>query len=477
MFKRLFTLFMAVILVVLMLISVFSYISIRDIMINSRMAELKKEAREIAYLAGQSQYRVYFNQVPQEMLLQWKATQVYEEFGAYIAVVDRQGRIRENMPTVSHNDPDFAAALSETDVKGMLRTALGGQDVQVQTAFPGSDGLVFIVAVPWIENEQVLGAVFIHTSAQIIRASYESLFWQVLVVMLIAALISSVAVFWYVRRITKPLTGMAAAARQMTLGDFNARAEQSSLKEVDELAQAFNLMVAKLSELEDSRKEFVANVSHELRSPLTSIRGYIEGMRDGVIPEAEHRRYLDIVSEETLRLSKLIANLLDLSRLEQEDDALHLTNFDINEEIRRVLILKMNDIEKKGIEPGIELTDAPLWAYADRDRIQQVLVNLLDNAVKFTHRGGKIAVSAEDMGNDIFVTITDDGEGILAEDREHIFDRFYTADKAHTAGKGTGLGLSICKRIMAQHGKPLTLLETDTGASFRFTLQKGEPQK
>ena len=477
MFKRLFSLFMAVILVMLLLISVFSYISIRDIKINSRMAELKKEAREIAYLAGQTHYTRFFNQSPQETLLQWKATQVYEEFGAYIAVVDRQGRLYANMPTVSQNDPDFAAALNNTDIMGMLMTALGGKDMQVQTTFPGSDGLVFMVAVPWIENEQVLGAVFIHTSAQIIKASYESLFTQVLVVMLIAALVSSIGVFWYVRRITRPLTGMAAAAGQMALGDFNVRAETAGLREVDELALAFNIMAEKLSELEQSRREFVANVSHELRSPLTSIRGYIEGLRDGVIPENEHSRYLGIVSEETLRLSKLITDLLNLSRLEQEEDVRHDAVFDINEVIRRVLILKMNDIEKKSIEPDIRLTDEPLFAYADRDRIEQVILNLLDNAVKFTHAGGMVLIGAEDANGEILVTVKDNGAGISPEDREHIFERFYTADKAHTAGKGTGLGLSICKRIMDRHGKTLTLLPSETGACFQFTLAKGEIQK
>ncbi len=477
MFKRLFSLFMAVILVVLLLISAFSYVTIRNMKIDSRMAELKKEAREIAYIAGQSHYTKFLGQTTQESLLQWKATQVYEEFGAYIAVVDRQGRLYVNMPIVSQNDPDFAAALNDTDMMGMLRTALEGQDVQVQTTFPGTDGLVFMVAVPWIENEQVLGAVFISTNAQIIKASYESLFTQVLVVMLVAALISSIGVFWYVRRITKPLTSMATAAGQMAMGDFMVRAEIGGLEEVDELAQAFNIMVEKLSEIENSRREFVANVSHELRSPLTSIRGYIEGMRDGVIPESEHGKYLTIVSEETQRLAKLITDLLNLSRLEQEDAALNCVTFDINEVIRRVLILKMNDIDLKAIEPQIELTDEPLWVLADQDRVQQVMVNLLDNAIKFTPANGAIGITAQEHAKEISVTVWDDGEGILPQDREHIFDRFFTANKAHTAGKGTGLGLSICKRIMEQHGKTIKLLPTHSGAAFQITLAKGDNPK
>lgn len=478
MFARLFSLFMAVILFVLVLISVFTYYTIRDMRINSRMDELKKEAREIAYLASQTRITSLLGrQSASELLLNWKVEQVYKEFGAYIAVVDRQGRLLENIQTVSQNDPDFKTALDGKEMTNMLLAALNGRDVQLQTTFPGTNDPVFIVAVPWVEEQTVLGAVFIHTSAQVIHASYESLIWQVFAVMMISAVLCGLVVFFYVRRITRPLTFMATAAGQMAKGDFEVRLETASLKEVDELAEAFNIMAQKLGELEDSRREFVANVSHELRSPITSIRGYIEGMRDGTLPPSEHSQYLTIVSDETKRLTKLISDLLSLSRMEQRDAPLNPTHFDISELIRRVLIRRMNDIDHKDLEMDIQLPEEPLFALADQDRIEQVLTNLLDNAIKFTPDGGKLTIILEDIGKDISVTVSDTGEGILPDDREHIFERFFTADRAHTAGKGTGLGLSICKHIMDLHGKTIALLPGKEGASFRITLSKGELAK
>lgn len=481
MFARLFSLFMAVILLVLILMSVFTYWTVRDIRVNSRMDELKKEAREIAYLASQTRYpyfsQYFTQQSPSEQLLQWKATQVYNTFRAFIAVVNRQGQKLDNIPFITQSDPDFAVALDEKDINRLLLMACQGQEVYIRTESAQLGGLVFIVAVPWIENDQVLGAVFIHTSAQVIEASYASLIWQVLAAMGLAAMISGLLIFWYVKRLTRPLTGMAGAAKRMAQGDFSVRAENSRVNEIDELAQSFNFMAEKVGELEASRREFVANVSHELRSPITSISGYIEGMRDGTIPGDEQHKYLRIVSDETRRLSKLISDLLSLSRMEQKDAALRLTAFDINELIRRVLIRRMNDIDRKALEMDVRMPEEALIVHADADRIEQVIVNLMDNAIKFTREHGRITLETQDIGKEITVTVSDNGEGILPGDREHIFERFYTADKAHTAGKGTGLGLSICRVIMEQHGKSIALLPAEEGAAFRIFLDKGEMGK
>jgi len=487
MFARLFRLFMSVILFALILMSVFSYFTIRDLRINSRMDELKKEAREIAYLASLTRDTAYpgapvkygavfsFSQVPSaNTLLQWKARQVYEEFRAYIVVVNRQNQILQNIQTVSQDDPDFAAALNMREIHTMLQSARMGKEMQTQTTFPGSNGPVFIVAVPWIEKDLVVGTVFIHTPAQVIQASYASLLHQVLMVTVIAAAISGFLVFWFVKRITRPLTGMAAAAARMSQEDFTVRAEPSAVPEIDEVAQAFNIMVERLAELETSRREFVANVSHELRSPITSIRGYIEGLRDGTIAKEETGKYLDTVSSETKRLSKLIADLLNLSHMEQSAFTLTPARFDINELIRRVLISFMNDIDRKQLQPDIRLPEEAIYVYADPDRIEQVIINLLDNAVKFSHEKGMITVETRDDGLEVEVTISDTGEGILPDDMEHIFERFYTADKAHTAGKGTGLGLSICKSILKLHGKAISAIPKQNGAAFRFTLSRGD---
>ena len=248
--------------------------------------------------------------------------------------------------------------------------------------------------------------------------------------------------------------------------------EKQGDPELRELSGAFNTMTRKLQGVETSRREFVANVSHELRSPITSIKGFAEGMADGVIPAEEQPKYLRLVADESKRLSGLIDDLLALSRLERDDAKPEMTVFDVNEMLRRAVIRRMNDLEAKKIDVSCEFEEDSCMVKADSDRIEQVVINLLDNAIKFTPEGGKISLESAAKDGIAEITVRDSGCGIAPEDREKIFDRFFTADRAHTAGKGTGLGLSICKRIMEMHGQSIRLLDTEEGAAFRFTLQK-----
>jgi len=477
MFARLFSMFLAVILAVMGAISLMFYLTVRDQRINVRMEELKKEAREIAYLASQTHYtmpnRFLMQESDTDKYIEWKAQSVYQDFGAYIMVVDRQGRLSWNLSTLYQNNPDFTQMLNMEEIFQALYKVLQGQEIQLRADVPGAEGgPMFIVGVPWVQAGQVLGAAFIHTPAQIIEAEYADLAWQVGLVTLAASLTAALAVFVYVKKITRPLTAMAGAAGAMAKGDFDVRAPESRVKEIDELAVSFNAMAGQLSQLEDSRREFVANVSHELRSPMTSIQGFVEGMADGTIPPEEHPRYLAIVSDEIRRLSKLVTDLLALSRMEKKDAKLNYRDFDICELLRRVLIRRMNDVDRKGINIDAEFAEDTLMVTADPDRIEQVAVNLIDNALKFTPQGGEIAIRCAERGSEIAVTVADNGAGILPQDREHIFERFYTGNKAHTAGKGTGLGLSICLRIMEQHGQTICLLPTEEGAAFEFTLKK-----
>ena len=223
---------------------------------------------------------------------------------------------------------------------------------------------------------------------------------------------------------------------------------------------------------EERRREFVANVSHELRSPITAISGYVEGMRDGTIGQEDYPQYLTIVSDETTRLKNLIGDLLKLSRLEKDDAALNKTNFDICELLSRVLLHRTGDLEAKKMDVECDFAPEPCMVNADESRIEQVAVNLLDNAIKFTPDGGVIRMSVRVNQGICTVIVQDNGVGISPEDRPHVFERFYTADKAHTSGKGTGLGLSICQRIMEMHGQKITLMDTgdEAGAAFAFTL-------
>ena len=476
MFKRIFSLFMAVILLVTVVLASICWMTLRDQQINARLEELKKEAREIAFLAGQSSSSSvsgYLFGGGQSWLkyLNWKATTVYDDFGAYILVVDRLGRRMDNMKAAYVEDPAFVESLNGKEISQAMVKVLGGEEIAVRAMVGGAP--TFTVGVPFVQQDAVLGAVFIQTKAQSIEGGTAGLVWQVAAVALAALALAGLCAFVYVRSILKPLKQVTTAAGRMADGDFAARVEVSGgTPEVEELSRAFNTMADKLGETESSRREFVANVSHELRSPITSISGFVQGMEDGTIPLEEHGHYLSVVSEETRRLSKLIGDLLALSRLERDDAALTLSDFDICEMLRRAIIRRMNDLEARHMEVACEFEADSMLVHADSDRIEQVVVNLLDNAIKFTPDGGHIVLKCRAEKNLCLVTVADDGTGILPEDRSRVFERFFTADRAHTAGKGTGLGLSICQRILQMHGQQIRLEDTTIGAAFTFTLEK-----
>ncbi len=474
MFDRLLALFMVVILLVALIGGAFSVFSIRSSMVDSRMEGLLMQAREIAFLASQVEDTVlndYLNLQSESMnYLQWKAASVYRDYNAYILIVDRNGRVRDNMQSALQSSPDILNNLNADDVAEALKRVLSGEEVV--TTLRDSHGPVFTVAVPYVQHNSVLGAVFIHTSAQIIEAEYHGMLLQIAVGFALASLAAIAGTAFYARGIVHPLTVITNAAEEMSRGRLSTRAEVTGVNEVRQLAGAFNVMAEKLEQVEESRKEFVANVSHELRSPVTSIHGFVEGMLDGTIPQAESPRYLQIVYDETNRMKRLIADLLQLSRMDKGVTKLNLEDFDVNELIRRVIIGRMADMEEKQLDMQLDFAQEPCFVQADKDKISQVLHNIVDNALKFIVEKGRLTISTALLHDNIVaVTIENDGEPISPHDREHLFERFYKVDKAHTSGQGTGLGLSICKQIMDLHGQQLEVLPLETGAGFRFTLQ------
>ena len=368
------------------------------------------------------------------------------------------------------DNPDFAKTLDGKDIMDALRRVLAGEEIDLHVNVDGND--YFTVGVPFVQASMVLGAVFMQTPAQVIEAGAAGLLLPVIGVAAAVSLFAGLVLFLILRQVLRPLNRLTDAARAMAEGDFAVRVPQEkSTREVEELSAAFNSMADELSQVEDSRREFVANVSHELRSPITAISGYIEGMRDGVIPPEEQDKYLSIVSDESKRLSHLIGELLALSRLERDDAAIECTDFDICDLLERVFLRRTGDLEKHGMDIDCDFDPEPCFVHADMARIDQVLVNLIDNAIKFTPDGGLITLRVRAESGLCTVTVQDNGVGVLPEDRPRIFERFFTADRAHTSGKGTGLGLSICQRILEMHGQRIRLLDTDAGAAFAFTLE------
>ncbi len=476
MFARIMAVVLAAILLTAVCLSAVWWVTLRNQQIDARLDYLISEAEEIAYLAGNLSGESLMDTINDRdsvtrSHLNLKAEKVNREFGAYIAVMDKAGNVMTNAQAAYDEDPEFVESLSGDEISGAFKRILAGETIRMRSE--SGEAPTFTVGVPYTLNGTVNGAVFIRTRAQRIESGLSEILGMIAAVAAAVLVLSGIVVFFFVRRTLKPLKQLEAAAGTIAEGDFSVQVDENrGGAELRKVSRAFNTMTRKLRGVEESRREFVANVSHELRSPITSIRGFAEGMVDGVIPAEDHPKYLRLVAAESKRLSGLIDDLLALSRLERDDAELEISTFDVNEMLRRAVIRRMQDLEDRKIEIDCEFEEDPCQVRADSDRIEQVVINLLDNAIKFTPEGGKITLETAVNGSLAEITVRDNGAGVPPEDREKVFDRFFTADRAHTSGKGTGLGLSICKRIMEMHGQGIRLLDTEEGAAFRFTLER-----
>ena len=299
---------------------------------------------------------------------------------------------------------------------------------------------------------------------------------QVLSPLGISIMVAFILVFFLSRRIVKPIKDISYAAGELSRGnlDWRVPVKLKNRDEIGELAESFNKMAEELKIQDGLRNTFIANVSHELRTPLTSIQGFIQGMLDRAIEEEDRDKYLDIVLVETKRMNTLISNLLSLAKIESGKFPVEFSEFDINELLRRCVIMFEQRIEEKHLEVSIQLREEKMMVWADEDRISQVITNLLDNAVKFSKDGGELKIWTHTIDNKVYVNIADTGEGIPLEDKPYIFERFYKVDKSHSRNKpGTGIGLSIVKRIIKQHGEKISLQSDEgKGTIFTFTLTK-----
>ncbi|MDD5603480.1 MAG: ATP-binding protein [Eubacteriales bacterium] len=320
----------------------------------------------------------------------------------------------------------------------------------------------------------VEGAIFIHAPIPQILEARSGVFRFFIIAVIVALLISITLVYFAASRITKPLNKIAGAARVIARGDFAQKIEINSKDEVGELARSFNNMAAELQNHEETRREFIANVSHELRTPMTSIRGFVEGILDGTVPENKINTYLAIVRDEISRMSRMVNDLLDLSKMEAGELKLVFKKVNLNELIRRCIIRLENLFEKKNLYVDVSFEEEVLNVSADPDAIERVVTNLLHNAVKFTPLGGQITVRTYTQKNKAYVSVKDNGVGIAEEDLALIWKRFYKTDKSRSEDKkGTGLGLAIVKSLMNEHKQDVwAISQVGKGTEFIFTLDR-----
>ena len=330
----------------------------------------------------------------------------------------------------------------------------------------------FTVGMPLILSDgSVRGIVFVSASAE----SLDRFLIDIVQIFGVASLtvfaVSFVAIYFVTKRLAKPLVNMAEATVQFSKGDFSKRIAVHGDDEVAQLARGFNEMASALATTENMRRSFVANVSHELKTPMTTIGGFIDGILDGTIPKERHEHYLRIVSDEVRRLSRLVRAMLSISRLEAGETRMKPVAFDIRDILCRTIFNFEQIIDTKQLE--IRGLDGPkCMVMADLDLIHQVVYNLLDNAVKFVNQGGYIQCAIRQEKDFTYVSVKNSGDGIAKDELNNVFERFYKTDRSRSLDKnGVGLGLYIVKSVIKLHGGDIVARSVEGQyCEFEFSL-------
>lgn len=336
-----------------------------------------------------------------------------------------------------------------------------------------SEDYVTVIA-PVTYNFAIRGYVLLHKSVSSIKNDLTPVFNTNYFTLIMCMVLTSFFIWMIYIEVHKPINEITLAVKEFGHGNLTYQIKKYNDDEIGRLAAALNYMSRQLNEMEESQKKFIANVSHDFRSPLTSIKGYLEAILDGTIPHEMQDKYLNIVISETERLSKLTNNLLTLNNIDSKKNRLNMEPFDINMVIKKTIETFEGTCKDKGIKFDLTFSDKSIIVNADLDKINQVLYNLIDNAIKFSHHGSTIFINVTERGEKTFVSVKDTGIGIPKDSVNKIWERFYKTDLSRGKDKkGTGLGLSIVKEIINAHQENIDVISTEgVGTEFTFSLTK-----
>ena len=449
----------------------FGFIAVATFVSNMTLEHLKREKadslyREATLIANTYASDLYSNQTSLDSVkTQLDTLSVY--LSSTIWIINPSGRIILNSSApVDIDNPIIIENFDPTITAGSYYT--------VGNFFQAFSEDTLSVFAPITSNFKVNGYVVIHMPMSDIRQSADSLLNISYILLVIMLLLSMIILLFFTEMVYIPLRKITQATEQYASGNMHYEFQVDSDDEMGYLAASLSYMAHEIAKSEDSQKKFVANVSHDFRSPLTSIKGYLEAMLDGTIPPEMHEKYLQIVLNETDRLTKLTNGLLQLNNLNTKGMMLNRTDFDINQVIRNTAATFEGICKSKMIGIKLVLTGEYLIVNADLEKIQQVLYNLLDNAIKFSHNDSIIKIETTEKSNKVMVSVKDHGIGIPKDSLKLIWDRFYKTDLSRGKDKkGTGLGLSIVKEIIHTHSENINVVSTEgVGTEFIFTLAK-----
>ena len=448
---------------------VFSFIIVTTFVPNMTKEHLVREKAEDLYaeatlIADTYASGLYASETDLETVkMQLDALSVYME--SVIRIINPSGRLV--LDTNTPLNVEEVVMIEDFDP-----TITYGSYYIVDQFFGNFDSDMLTVLAPINYNYKVRGYVVIHCDMEDIQKSCNSLLNISYITLVILLLLSLIILIFFTEIVYVPLRKITHATEQYAAGNMHYEFQVESDDEIGYLAACLNYMASQIAGAEDDQKKFVANVSHDFRSPLTSIRGYLDAMLDGTVPPEQHQKYLEIVLNETERLTKLTNSLLTLNNLNTRGMLLDCTDFDINQIIRRTAASFEGTCRQKTIAIELILTGDEMYVHADMDKIQQVLYNLIDNAIKFSHNDSVIKVGTSLKKNKLFVSVKDTGIGIPKDDLKLIWNRFYKSDLSRGKDKrGTGLGLSIVKEILNSHSENINVISTEgEGSEFIFSL-------
>jgi signal transduction histidine kinase len=388
---------------------------------------------------------------------------------AHVWLLDRSGAVRYVSPSAK------TLSLEKPTTFEWVRI-LQGRSTTLHPR-PQEDGTGVMVAFPVINRGRVEGAVLLQPAVGAVVKTRATIFRFLLWGALLSAVLLALISFYLSQRLARPIEKVSTAVRRVAQGDFTSRVQWRSDDEVGRLARAFNEMAQELETLEGARKELMANVSHELKGPLARVAGYLQAIEDGVGGAEARQQHFAIVRREVSRLTRLVNDMLDYSRLEVGRLKLHTFPADLAPTLTRAAQVFAGPAADAGVELVVAIPPILPIIESEPERVEQVLVNLMENALSFTPRGGTVSVAAGEVDGMLEVSVSDTGPGIPEEELDRIFDRFYKLDPARTPDRrGFGLGLTIVKQLVELHGgKVFARSEVGKGSVFGFRLPLATP--
>ena len=464
-FWRNFISYSALILVSVMTATLAFFYQADRYMLTEAQGQLRRTAM---YLADQT--AIVLDSAPEETVTLYRhgLLRTVSESNVTIIITDPYGVVRLWADDTGITNGNGDVQISS---RAARRVRLMGYYSEIGTLGVLDDDNYVVGAQCRSQSGDVLALIFVTTNNATLSQMMHSLSNTALLVMAVTLVAAVILSYYISRRMTRPLKTMANAAQEFASGNFAVRVpEDNRCDEIDELAAAFNNMANDLAQLEELTRGFIGNVSHEFKTPMTTIGGFVDGMIDGTIPVDQRDKYLKTISEEVKRLSRMVMRMLDAAKIQSGELILSPAPFDFSEMASQILFSFEQKIEEKHIEVDAELDDR-LTVLGDRDHVFRAVYNLVDNAVKFTVPEGKLTIRALNKDNVCEFSITNTGTGIPPEDIPHIFDRFYKSDRSRSLDRtGAGLGLYIVKNIINLHGGDISVRSDGGETEFSFTL-------